>query len=95
MTNTNKQFKTMFKEKFRDMRDILLQRFEVGIVQNESKAIFTEDEIDHAIKFYSYAYGDENNRTQFAHVLYNLEDIEPTVQQISLGRLLSSYSLLL
>jgi hypothetical protein len=57
MSHKNQEFETAFTEKFRDMRDLFLQRLEVGIFRNEMKATFTEDEIDGAIKFYSYAHG--------------------------------------
>lgn len=37
---------TVFKEKFRDMKDLLFQKLETGILQDEMKTKFTEDEID-------------------------------------------------
>lgn len=57
MTNENQEFKTVFKKKFKDMRDLFLQGLEGGIIQKKMMTTFTEDEIDGAIKFYSYAHG--------------------------------------
>ena len=56
MESKKQKFKKTFNHKFEDMSDVLFQRFKAGIMQNENKATFSEDEIDGSIKFYTYCH---------------------------------------
>jgi hypothetical protein len=75
MSHKNQEFETAFTEKFRDMRDLFLQRLEAGIDGNEMKATFTENGIDGAIKFYSYAHGGGYNIQRFGKLFQEKIDL--------------------
>lgn len=49
------EFKITFKNKFKDMNDVLFQRFEAGILGNKNKATFTEEQVDGSIKLHTYS----------------------------------------
>ena len=44
MKSIKQEFKNIFKRKFKDMNDVLFQRFEAGILGNKNKITFTEEQ---------------------------------------------------
>jgi hypothetical protein len=75
MSHKNQEFETTFKKKFKDMRDLFLQRLKAGIVQNEMKAKFSENGIDGAIIFDSLAFEDNYDVQRFTKILQEKIDL--------------------
>lgn len=72
---TKQEFKAFFKKKFKDMGDVLFNNFGSGILNNDIKTSFTEEETDGLIKLYTHSYGEGNDLPKFKEVYQEKVDI--------------------